>query len=151
MRLQALEMRLDADLHLGRHTDVISELQRLAPAYPMRERLHAMLMLAFYRDGRQGEALAVYRHAREVLAEELGAEPGIELRELNQRILAGDPALAFADSSLEAAGAARAAMRQRRQRSSRPGNGYSPARRFNPRRPLGCPPGRVNRHRQHPR
>jgi DNA-binding SARP family transcriptional activator len=63
MRLQALETRIDADLRLGRHASVITELQRLAHAHPLREHVQALLMLALYRDGRQAEALAVYSRA----------------------------------------------------------------------------------------
>jgi len=95
MRMQAVELRIDADLHLGRHGDVIGELRRLAAGEPLRERLHALLMLALYRDGRPSEALASYQRARQILAEELGTEPGTELRELHQRILTEDPALAI--------------------------------------------------------
>jgi DNA-binding SARP family transcriptional activator len=95
MRLQALETRIDADLHLGCHADVITELRRLVARDPLRERLHAQLMLALYRDGRQAEALAAYQRARQVLVEELGAEPGAGLRELHQQILTGDAALAL--------------------------------------------------------
>jgi hypothetical protein len=94
LRLQALETRIDADLHLGRHSEVIGELRHLAGAHPLREHLHALLMLALYRDGRQGEALAAYRDAREVLTGELGVDPGPELQELHQRILNADPGLA---------------------------------------------------------
>ena len=93
LRLQALETRIDADLQLGRHAEVIAELKRLASAHPLREHLHASLMLALYRDSRQSEALGVYRHARNLLAEELGVEPGPALRDLHQRILRTDPAL----------------------------------------------------------
>jgi DNA-binding SARP family transcriptional activator/tetratricopeptide (TPR) repeat protein len=94
LRLQAAEMRIDADLHLGRHGEVIGELRQLAGAQPLRERLHALLMLALYRDSRQAEALAAYRQARAVLVDELGAEPGPELQQLHQQILDADPALA---------------------------------------------------------
>lgn len=94
IRLQALETRLDAELHLGGHADVIPELHHLTDAYPTHENLHALLMLALYRCGRQAEALDVYRHLRRVLVEELGAEPGEEIRDLHHRILTGDPALA---------------------------------------------------------
>ena len=93
LRLQALEIRIDADLHLGRHAEVIIELQRLIPGHPLRERLHGLLMLALYRDGRQAEALAAYQHVRRLLVHELGTEPGTGLRELQQQILAVDPAL----------------------------------------------------------
>lgn len=93
LRLQALEVRIDADLHLGRYAEVIVELQRLIRDHPLRERLHALLMLALYRDGRQGEALAAYQHVRRLLVAELGTEPGAGLRELHQQILAVDPVL----------------------------------------------------------
>jgi DNA-binding SARP family transcriptional activator/Tfp pilus assembly protein PilF len=94
LRLQAVEMRVDAALQLGLHADVIGELRQLAAENPLRERVYALLMLALYRDGRQAEALAVYRQARTVLAEELGTEPGEELRKLHQRILVADAVLA---------------------------------------------------------
>ncbi|HEY3956621.1 MAG TPA: BTAD domain-containing putative transcriptional regulator [Streptosporangiaceae bacterium] len=93
MRLQALELAIDASLHLGRQAELVGELHRLVAEQPLRERLHALLVLALYRDGRQGEALAAYQDARRVLVEELGSEPGPGLRELHQRILTGDPAL----------------------------------------------------------
>jgi DNA-binding SARP family transcriptional activator/tetratricopeptide (TPR) repeat protein len=102
LRLQAVEVRLDADLHLGRHADVITELQRLAVSHPLRERLQGLLMLALYRDGRQAEALAAYTRARQILVDELGTEPGAGLRGLQWQILNGDPA---ADQPLPARGA----------------------------------------------
>ena len=94
LRLQALETRIEADLHLDRYAEVIAELKQLTSAYPLREHLHVLLMLALYRDGRQSEALAVYRDVRNMLVEELGAEPGPGLRKLHQQILVADPALA---------------------------------------------------------
>jgi DNA-binding SARP family transcriptional activator/Flp pilus assembly protein TadD len=94
LRLQAAELRIDADLRLGRHGVVIAELERMAAAHPLREHLHTLLMLALYRDGRQAEALAAYRHARRVLVDELGAEPGAELRGLHRQILTARPVLA---------------------------------------------------------
>ena len=94
IRMQLLEIQLDADLHLGRHAEVIPELRRLVHANALREKLHAMLMLALYRNGQQGEAFAVYQAARRVLMEELGTEPGVGLRELYQRVVGADPALA---------------------------------------------------------
>jgi DNA-binding SARP family transcriptional activator/tetratricopeptide (TPR) repeat protein len=94
LRLQATEARIDADLHLGRHSDVIVELRQLTAAEPLRERLHALLMTALYRDGQQASALAAYQAARGVLVDELGTEPGLELQRLHQQLLAGDPALA---------------------------------------------------------
>jgi DNA-binding SARP family transcriptional activator len=92
LRLQATELRIGAELRLGLHGVVIAELERLAAAHPLREHLHALLMLALYRDGRQAEALAAYQHARRLLVDELGAEPGAELRELHQQILTTGPA-----------------------------------------------------------
>jgi DNA-binding SARP family transcriptional activator/tetratricopeptide (TPR) repeat protein len=92
LRLQAAELRIDAELRLGRHGVVIADLERMAAAHPLRERLHALLMLALYHDGRQAEALAAYQHARRVLVDELGAEPGAQLRELHRQILTADRA-----------------------------------------------------------
>jgi DNA-binding SARP family transcriptional activator/tetratricopeptide (TPR) repeat protein len=89
MRLRALEARIDADLRAGRPAEVIVELRQLTAAHPLRERLHAMLMVALYRDGQQGGALAAYQAARRVLRDQLGAEPGGELSLLQQQILAG--------------------------------------------------------------
>ncbi len=93
LRLATLEERIDADLACGRHADLVGELEALAAAHPLRERLRAQLMLAFYRSGRQAEALHVYRAARRELADELGLEPGEELRRLERAILAQDPEL----------------------------------------------------------
>jgi DNA-binding SARP family transcriptional activator/Tfp pilus assembly protein PilF len=112
MRLQALETRIEADLRLGRHADVISELQRLVGVHPLREPLHALLMLALSRAGREAQALAAYGHARRVLVDELGTEPGTRLRELHGRILAGDPALAAPEPAPAAADRAPAVPRQ---------------------------------------
>lgn len=93
LRLQALETRLDADLHLGGHADVIPELRHVTNSCPLHENLTALLMLALYRAGRQAEAHTVYRQMRHVLNEELGTEPGREIRELHRKILTADPAL----------------------------------------------------------
>jgi len=92
-RLAAIEGRIDAELDAGRHAALVGELEQLAEEQPLRERLRAQLMLALYRSGRQAEALEVYRRTRERLADELGLEPGEELRELEQAILRQDPAL----------------------------------------------------------
>jgi DNA-binding SARP family transcriptional activator len=89
MRLQALEARIDSDLRLGRQADVILELRQLSGENPLRERLHALLMIALYQNGQQAEALAAYQRARSVLSDELGIEPGSELRQVQQQILAG--------------------------------------------------------------
>ena len=82
LRLAALEERIEADLALGRHAELVSELEALVREHPLRERLRAQLMLALYRSGRQAEALAAYQQARRMLAEELGLEPGRALQEL---------------------------------------------------------------------
>jgi DNA-binding SARP family transcriptional activator len=93
MRLETAEARIDAQLHLGRHREVIAELQALTGAEPLRERLHELLMLALYWSGQQAAALAAYQHARRQLVDRLGIEPGPGLRELNQKILCSDRAL----------------------------------------------------------
>jgi YVTN family beta-propeller protein len=93
LRLTALEERIDADLRLGRHVELVAELEGLVREYPLRERLRAQHMLALYRSGRQADALESLRDARRSLVDELGLEPGRELRELEQAILAHDPAL----------------------------------------------------------
>ncbi|MFD5448770.1 BTAD domain-containing putative transcriptional regulator [Streptomyces sp. NPDC127100] len=93
-RLQLLETRLDMDLEQGCHAEAVSELTALTAAHPLRERLRELLMLALYRSGRQAEALAVYADTRRLLADELGVDPRPGLRELQQRILQADPALA---------------------------------------------------------
>jgi DNA-binding SARP family transcriptional activator len=93
LRLQTLEDRIDADLALGRHEDLVAELHELVDRYPLRERLRAQLMATLYRCGRQAEALEVYLDARRALTDELGVEPGPALRDLQQAILRQDPAL----------------------------------------------------------
>ncbi|HET8652557.1 MAG TPA: BTAD domain-containing putative transcriptional regulator, partial [Gaiellaceae bacterium] len=93
LRLAALEDRIEADLALGRHAQLIAELEALVRGHPLRERLRAQLMLSLYRAGRQGEALEVYRQGRESLVEELGIEPGPRLQELHRAILNQDRAL----------------------------------------------------------
>jgi DNA-binding SARP family transcriptional activator/tetratricopeptide (TPR) repeat protein len=98
-RMQALGLRIDADLHLGRHDEVVAELRQLVAVHPSREHLHAQLMLGLYRGGRQADALAAYQDVRRVLADELGVDPGPELRRLHQRILAADPGLLLAAGS----------------------------------------------------
>ena len=93
LRLTAVEERIEADLRLGRHAGLVAELEGLVREHPLRERLRAQQMLALYRSGRQAEALESFRAARRALVDELGLEPGRELRELEQAILAQDPAL----------------------------------------------------------
>jgi ABC-type transport system substrate-binding protein/DNA-binding SARP family transcriptional activator/streptogramin lyase len=94
LRLQAVEGRIEADLRCGRHAEVVGELTTLAREHPQRERLQAQLMLALYRSGRQSDALNVFREARRRLHDELGIEPGPELRELEGAILRQEAALA---------------------------------------------------------
>ena len=93
-RLGALEDRIDVDLALGRHADLIHELDALVAEHPYRERFRAQQMLALYRSGRQADALAAYRSAREAFVEGLGIEPGAELKALERQVLDQDPALA---------------------------------------------------------
>jgi DNA-binding SARP family transcriptional activator len=92
-RLAVLEQRIEAELALGRHAELVAELRRLVAEHPFRERLSAHLMLALYRSGRQTEALAAYRDARTLLADELGLDPGAELRRLERQIFAQAPEL----------------------------------------------------------
>jgi DNA-binding SARP family transcriptional activator len=91
LRLQALEEKIDARLDLGRHVQVIAELEVLTQTHPLRERLWRELMLALYRSDRQAEALAAFERARTVLAEELGIDPSRDLQLLHERILRQDP------------------------------------------------------------
>jgi DNA-binding SARP family transcriptional activator/streptogramin lyase len=93
LRLAALEERIEADLVLGRHAEVVPELEGLVREHPLRERLRAQLMLALYRSGRQSEALDAYQQARRLLSAELGLEPGRTLRELEAAILRQDAQL----------------------------------------------------------
>ncbi|MCW2569520.1 MAG: hypothetical protein JWN54_3617 [Mycobacterium sp.] len=92
--IATVEDRIELDLALGRHFEVVGELRRLLADHPLRERLRALLLLALYRSGRKAEALAAYRDARVQLRDELGIEPGTELAHLHQQILESDPSLA---------------------------------------------------------
>src|SRR5215217_5237775 len=98
-RLAALEQRIEADLAAGRHAALVGELEALVSEHPLRERLWAQLMLALYRSSRQAEALEAYRAARRSLSEELGLEPGTELKQLEQAILTHDPELDLAQAA----------------------------------------------------
>jgi DNA-binding SARP family transcriptional activator/class 3 adenylate cyclase len=93
LRLAAIERRVEADLRVGRHPDLVGELESLISEHPFRERLRAQLMLALYRSGRQADALAAYRAARHELRDVLGIEPSQALQELERRILRQDPEL----------------------------------------------------------
>jgi DNA-binding SARP family transcriptional activator len=101
MRLAVLVQRIDADLALGRHAELIGELEALVARHPLQERLRYQLMLALYRSARQAEALEAYRVARSELSEELGLEPSEQLRQLEQAILRQDPGLDLAASGHE--------------------------------------------------
>ena len=100
-RMAAIESYLAIELELGRHQRLIGEINGLVEEHPLREGLRAQLMLALYRSGRQVEALEVYRRGRDLLIEELGLEPGAELRELERAILAGDPSLEYAQGTVQ--------------------------------------------------
>ena len=90
LQLTCLEERIEADLAIGPANVLVAELRRLVSEHPVRERLRGQLMLALYRDGRQAEALEVYREFRSVLRDELGLEPSPQLRELETAILRQD-------------------------------------------------------------
>lgn len=92
-RLAVLESRIDADLRLGRHNTLLSELSVLAARYPIHENLCAFYMLALYRSGRQWRALEVFKQLRQTLVDELGVEPSARLQHLQRAILNSDPAL----------------------------------------------------------
>jgi DNA-binding SARP family transcriptional activator/ABC-type transport system substrate-binding protein len=106
LRLGALELRLEADLVTGRHTEVIGELEALVTRFPFREAFWGDLMLALYRGGRQGEALMAFDRARRTLADELGVDPGQPLQELHRQILQQDPSLEPVTASTHRAAAA---------------------------------------------
>ncbi|MFI5908623.1 BTAD domain-containing putative transcriptional regulator [Dactylosporangium sp. NPDC051541] len=93
LRLHATRLLLECRLAVGEHDDARPELARLAAEYPFDERLHALLMLALYRGGRPGDALAVGRRLRAALADELGLDPGPAIQDLETAILRRDPAL----------------------------------------------------------
>lgn len=110
LRMAAVEARIEADLNLGRHAELVPELHTLTRSYPLRERFWAQLMLALYRSGRQAEALDAYQRLYRLLDNELGVEPSRLVRELHQQILVNDPALD--SSSLSADGGGTATPRQ---------------------------------------
>ncbi|WP_328759997.1 AfsR/SARP family transcriptional regulator [Streptomyces sp. NBC_00271] len=96
-RLEAVETCMRLELELGRHENLVGELQQLVANHPLRERLRGHLMVALYRSGRQAEALDAYHQGRAMLTEELGLDPGRELRDLAQAILTDDADLALAE------------------------------------------------------
>jgi DNA-binding SARP family transcriptional activator len=105
LRTAAREELVQAELELGRHSQLVAELETLVAENPLRERLRGQLMLALYRSGRQAEALEAYRQARETLVGELGIEPSLELQGLEQSILRHDPGLALAEEPTAGFGA----------------------------------------------
>ncbi|WP_030720963.1 AfsR/SARP family transcriptional regulator [Streptomyces sp. NRRL F-2580] len=92
-RLVTVERRIDVDLRLGRHTELLAELTELIARHPQHEGLHSQAMVALYRSGRQATALDVYRRLRGRLIEDLGVEPSPQLQRLHQAMLTVDPAL----------------------------------------------------------
>ncbi|MET9341833.1 BTAD domain-containing putative transcriptional regulator [Nonomuraea sp. NPDC003804] len=92
-RLQALELRIEADLHLGRHLDAIRELKSLIITHPMHEGFHTKLMLALHRSGRRHEALDTYNKLRKSMVDDLGLEPSLMVQRLQRAVLADDPSL----------------------------------------------------------
>ncbi|MFI6742391.1 BTAD domain-containing putative transcriptional regulator [Nonomuraea sp. NPDC050451] len=116
LRLAATEDRVQAELDLGRHRELVAELSQLTAAHPLRERLRAQLMRALYGSGRQAEALTVYDEARKILDEELGVEPGAELAAAHLAVLRADPALGV--SAPDSAPAARRRQGLRAQLTS---------------------------------
>jgi DNA-binding SARP family transcriptional activator/basic membrane lipoprotein Med (substrate-binding protein (PBP1-ABC) superfamily) len=102
LRLRAIEIRVDADLVLGRHGEVVSELQRLVEQHPYRERFVAQLMLALYRSGRQAEALELYERTRRALDDDLGLQPSEELQRLAGQIVRQEPQLRTPVRAVEA-------------------------------------------------
>ncbi len=113
--LAALEDRIDADLALGRHREVASELEAVIRSHPLRERLRGQQMLALYRCGRQADALNAYAAARRTLAEELGIEPSSALKQLERDILNQDQSLGAPTRAPEQKAEAAVAPRRRRR------------------------------------
>jgi DNA-binding SARP family transcriptional activator/tRNA A-37 threonylcarbamoyl transferase component Bud32 len=107
LRLSATEHRVSAEIAMGGHSTVVPELESLTARYPLRERMWANLMLALYRSGRQAEALSTFERARQVLTDELGADPSPELQRLHEQILRGSPELVVPVPAAEAAEPAR--------------------------------------------
>jgi YVTN family beta-propeller protein len=136
LRLAAVEARVDADLALGRHDALTAELEQLVVSHPLRERLHGQLVLALYRCGRQADALAAYRRVREMLADELGIDPGEPLRRLHASVLAQDPALDWPSDRRSPGGAHRLPDAAAPVTSPEP---KSPPRPAGPRRELAWP------------
>jgi DNA-binding SARP family transcriptional activator len=114
LRVDALELRAEAGICCGRAPELVAELRQLTAGHPLRERFWHQLMRALEQAGRPAQALEAYEHARKVLAEELGADPGPDLRQLHLRLLSGDPAPAARPAAAPpaVAAAAPAVLRQ---------------------------------------
>jgi eukaryotic-like serine/threonine-protein kinase len=110
LRVSAQELAVEAAIRLGRHDQALPELEALVKEYPLRERLRGQLMLCLYRAGRQAEALEAYQATRRTMVEELGIEPGRQLRELHEAILRQDPRLEPAPTDKPAAEPSRSAF-----------------------------------------
>jgi DNA-binding SARP family transcriptional activator len=117
LRLAVLMDRIDCDLALGRHEEVIGELGVLVREHPLRERLRAQQMLALYRADRQADALKAYAEARRTLVDDLGIEPSEALQRLQQAILRHDPSLETPEGTAAVNGLARPRLSRRRRRS----------------------------------
>lgn len=142
LRAAATELAIEQDLEAGRHRDVLPEIDGLLAQEPLRERLHALRMLALYRAGRQAEALNAYREARAILVEAVGIEPGPDLRRLQEQILCQHPGLLAreqlgSDGRVDLADTRRVGVRRSREGLL---DGAAPA--AGPRRPP-CATGRV--------
>ncbi|MGY1697369.1 FxSxx-COOH system tetratricopeptide repeat protein [Geodermatophilus sp. SYSU D00814] len=122
-REAALEARVEADLALGEHSDLIAELSELVTQFPLRERLRAQLMLALYRSGRQAEALQEYQRTRRDLAQDLGVDPSRPLQELEAAILAHDPGLDWTPPSVGSSARANEPRRPGGPTGGAPGQG----------------------------
>jgi DNA-binding SARP family transcriptional activator/tetratricopeptide (TPR) repeat protein len=105
LRSGAAEERADVLLTLGRHEEVVPDLTALVADHPLRERMRGLLMIALYRSGRPAEALRVYEDGRQVLAEELGIDPGTDLSRIHHQVLKSDPALDLAAAAASASSA----------------------------------------------
>jgi YVTN family beta-propeller protein len=118
LRLAAVGDRIESDLALGRHREVVAELESLVAQNPLRERLRGQLMLALYRSGRQAHALQVYQDTRQLLVSELGLEPSEGLQRLEKAILNHDPALELPEATTRATESLPSAPRSPRTRRS---------------------------------